>query len=83
MASQQESGGDRNEKPLVSINRYRVRQLDPLKKESQFGNEAGGAAVAGVDMQPEVFVLANLADGANRVHRTRACCADGCYHCKR
>ena len=34
-------------------------------------------------MQPEFFFLAKFADRANRVHGTRSCRADGCYHRKR
>src|SRR5271166_1332513 len=34
-------------------------------------------------MQPDLFFLAKFPNWANRVHRTRACRADGRYHCKR
>src|SRR5262245_57326991 len=82
MASQQQPRGDGNEKPFVGINRYQVRQLDAFKEGSQFGHEAGSAAVTGIDMQPEFFLLANVPDWAKWVHRTRACRSDGCYHRK-
>ena len=83
MASQQQSCCDGNEKPFVSVNRDRVGQLDAFKKGPQFRNEAGSAAVTGVDMQPEFLFVTEFSNSANRVHGTRAGRADGCYHGKR
>src|SRR6202011_6278697 len=71
---------DRREQPLVRVDDDRVGALSTAKNPAQLGYDGCGAAVCGVDMEPDAVTLAHGRDLRYRVDPGCRRCARGGHH---